>query len=139
MIKINNQNIRTTLLMTFWCLYSQLCFTTFSSISMLDFEQVNVFLVVSAKTTDPNISRHKLIFQMVSIFIVFYEKTTDTEKCKCSENVISLAPYIIHWTQFGRTSYYPLLYFIPFIKPSPYFEKNYNLIYFCEALRQKQV
>ena len=40
--------------------------TTFSSVSIVDFKQVNICWVVSAKITDPKVSRRKP---------VFYEKT----------------------------------------------------------------
>ena len=44
MFKVNNKNNRTTSLTLLWCFYCQLWsyFTPFSSVSIADFEQVNV-------------------------------------------------------------------------------------------------
>ena len=44
MFKINNKNTRTTSLRLFWCFYCKLKthFTPFSSVFIVDFEQVNV-------------------------------------------------------------------------------------------------
>ena len=43
MFKVNNKDIRTTLLASFWCLYCYLWtyFTPCSSVSFVDFEQIN--------------------------------------------------------------------------------------------------
>ena len=43
MFKVNNKNTRTTLLTLFWCFYCQLWiyFTCFSSVFVVEFEQVN--------------------------------------------------------------------------------------------------
>ena len=42
MFTVNNKNARTTSMTSFWC-FHQLgaCFTSFSSVSIVDFEQVN--------------------------------------------------------------------------------------------------
>ena len=44
MLKVNNKNSRTMSLTSFWCFYCSLGthFTPFSSVPMVDFEQVNV-------------------------------------------------------------------------------------------------
>ena len=49
MFKGNNKNIRTTSMMSFWCFYWKLWtyFTPFSSVSIVEFEQVNVNWEVS--------------------------------------------------------------------------------------------
>ena len=49
MFKVNNKNTRTTSLTSFWCFYCSLWtyFTPFSSVLIVDFEQVNVIWVNS--------------------------------------------------------------------------------------------
>ena len=46
MVKVNNKSTRTTPLTSFWCFYFLLStyFTPFSSVYIVDFEQVNVVL-----------------------------------------------------------------------------------------------
>ena len=47
MFKVNNKDIRTTSVISFWCLY----FTLFYSFSIFDFEQVNVSFIISKVLT----------------------------------------------------------------------------------------
>ena len=49
MFKVNNKNTRTKSMTSFWCFYCHLrtYFTSFSSVSDFDIEQVNVRWVVS--------------------------------------------------------------------------------------------
>ena len=40
MLEVNHKNTRTTSMTLFWCFYYLNIFTTFSSVSTIDFEQV---------------------------------------------------------------------------------------------------
>ena len=58
MFKVNNKNTRATSMTSFWCFYCSLLtyFISFPSVSIIDFEQVNVSWV----SNNPNLGKPKL-------------------------------------------------------------------------------
>ena len=65
--KVNNKNTKTTSLTSFWYFYCQLWtyFTAFFSISLVEFEHVNVSLVVStAKDSNKNSNKNDYLTEL---------------------------------------------------------------------------
>ena len=70
MVKNINKNTRTTSLMSFWCFYYWLgtYFTPFSSVSIIDFEQVNVSWVLLEKIAIiKNHARNVINYKQVNV------------------------------------------------------------------------
>ena len=75
--KVNNKDTRTTSLSSFWCLYCYLWtyFSPSSSVSIVDFDQVNVFQV-HPSNTDFHQSCEKILKWLIILKMVIHEQDT---------------------------------------------------------------
>ena len=97
MFKANNKDIVTTSLLrtSFWCLYYQLWtyFTTFSNVSIVDFEQVNasweVIMILRSQSTlkNQNLKNEFLLDQCCYLTKTKARYVFQSIKCQCCPHI----------------------------------------------------